>query len=236
MKKQMLLIASVLFTAGVIFLAGCKKDDTTAPVITVSGSSSVSQLLPTTAGAGTWTNPTATAEDDEDGDISSSITVSGTVNPNLKGTYTLTYSVSDAAGNAATPVVITVTISNEADMLAGGYTVNEVCSVTPAFSYTPTITASNTVNKQFTISNWGGFYPSQCTSAPNVICNISGVAVNSTVSWSGTTMCGNATIDGSAAFGGGTLTNASTPIQMSINYRWTDGASTETCTGSYTKQ
>ncbi len=233
MKKQILIACSVLFMAGMVFIAGCKKDDTTPPSISLIGSSSITVSL-----QGSLSDPGATADDEEDGDISSSVTSDwSSTNPNLnlKGNYTITYSISDAAGNSNS-VTRTVVVVNDADLLAGGYTVNETCSVTPAFSYTPTITASNTVNKQFTISNWGGFYPSQCTSAPNVICNITGVAVNSTISWSGTTMCGNATIDGSAAFGGGTLTNASTPIQMSINYRWTDGANTETCTGLYTHQ
>ena len=44
----------------------------------------------------------ATATDSYDGDLTSSITVSSNVDTNTVGTYTVTYTVSDAAGNQAT--------------------------------------------------------------------------------------------------------------------------------------
>jgi hypothetical protein len=44
----------------------------------------------------------ATATDETDGDLTSQITVSGAVDVNTEGLYTLTYSVLDAAGNATT--------------------------------------------------------------------------------------------------------------------------------------
>ena len=105
MKKQLLTIASVAMIAGALSFSSCKKDDTTAPVITVAGGNSQSQSLPAAAGNGTWSNPSATASDDVDGDISTNVTVSGTVDANNAGTYTLTYTVSDAAGNTATQTV-----------------------------------------------------------------------------------------------------------------------------------
>ena len=74
----------------------CPSDDTTPPVITLNGSSTI-QL---TAGD-SWTDPGATATDDTDGDITSSITVSGTVDTSITGTYTLIYNVADAASNTA---------------------------------------------------------------------------------------------------------------------------------------
>ena len=46
----------------------------------------------------TYNEPGATASDPEDGDISNRITISGSVNTVVPGTYTLTYSVSDSAG------------------------------------------------------------------------------------------------------------------------------------------
>jgi surface protein len=49
----------------------------------------------------TWTDPGATATDETDGDITSSITVSGTVDTSTVGTYTLIYNVADAASNTA---------------------------------------------------------------------------------------------------------------------------------------
>jgi len=70
--------------------------DTTNPVITITGSSTINLTV-----GDTFTDPGATATDDVDGDITSSITTTGTVNTSTAGTYTIAYSVSDAAGNTA---------------------------------------------------------------------------------------------------------------------------------------
>ncbi len=49
------------------------------------------------------TDDDATAIDNVDGDISESVQVNGNVDTGTVGLYTLTYTVSDSAGNAATP-------------------------------------------------------------------------------------------------------------------------------------
>ena len=49
-----------------------------------------------------WAEPGAAGYDARDGNLTSSISVSGTVDMNTTGTYILTYSVADAAGNTAT--------------------------------------------------------------------------------------------------------------------------------------
>jgi formylglycine-generating enzyme required for sulfatase activity len=46
-------------------------------------------------------DPGVEAHDVRDGNLSGDVTVSGTVDVNSVGTYTLTYTVSDAAGNQA---------------------------------------------------------------------------------------------------------------------------------------
>ena len=69
--------------------------DTTPPVITLTGSDSIS----VEQGEG-FTDPGATARDARDGTVS--VTVSGTVDADTAGTYTLTYTARDAAGNSAT--------------------------------------------------------------------------------------------------------------------------------------
>ncbi|MGC6423092.1 MAG: BspA family leucine-rich repeat surface protein, partial [Flavobacteriaceae bacterium] len=71
--------------------------DTTPPVITLQGSSTIVLQL-----GETFTDPSASATDETDGDLTNSITSSGTVDINTPGTYTITYRVSDAAGNQAT--------------------------------------------------------------------------------------------------------------------------------------
>jgi hypothetical protein len=79
--------------------------DTTAPVITLVGDANTSHPI-TTA----WNDPGATAIDTRDGNLSSQVAVSGTVDVNATGANVLTYNVSDAAGNAATSVTRTVNV------------------------------------------------------------------------------------------------------------------------------
>ena len=55
-------------------------------------------------------DPGATAEDNYDGDITSQIQVSGTVDTNTVGSYNLSYTVQDTAGNQAVPVTRTVQV------------------------------------------------------------------------------------------------------------------------------
>lgn len=58
-----------------------------------------------------FVDPGATASDIEDGDITADIVVGGdTVDLETEGVYTLTYNVSDSAGNAATQVTRTVRV------------------------------------------------------------------------------------------------------------------------------
>jgi hypothetical protein len=97
--------------------------DTTAPVITLNGASTIN-LNP----GDTYNELGATAIDNVDGDISANINIGGdTVNTNALGTYTVTYNVSDAAGNAATQVVRTVIVADTAPpviTLIGASTIN----------------------------------------------------------------------------------------------------------------
>jgi formylglycine-generating enzyme required for sulfatase activity len=48
-----------------------------------------------------WVDPGATASDSLDGNLTNSITITGTVDVNTTGVYTLTYSISDGASNEA---------------------------------------------------------------------------------------------------------------------------------------
>lgn len=80
--------------------------DTTAPVITVSGSAST-----TISQNGTAPAFTATAIDNADGDITADIVVSGdTVDPTTIGTYVIRYNVDDSSGNSASEVTRTVIV------------------------------------------------------------------------------------------------------------------------------
>ena len=58
--------------------------------------------------------------DSTDGDLTSRIVVVNPVNTALVATFTITYSVSDLSGNAATPVTRTVTVAPQAEGGGGG--------------------------------------------------------------------------------------------------------------------
>jgi MYXO-CTERM domain-containing protein len=79
--------------------------DGTAPVITLLGDASVTIEV-----GNAYVDAGATAEDAVDGDISASITTDSSVDVDTVGTYTVTYNVSDAAGNAAVEVTRTVSV------------------------------------------------------------------------------------------------------------------------------
>ena len=83
--------------------------DTTPPVITLLGSNPVNIEL-----GSTYTDAGATAADNIDGDITANIITVNPVNTDLVGTYSVTYNVSDAAGNAAAEVSRTVNVTADA--------------------------------------------------------------------------------------------------------------------------
>jgi hypothetical protein len=83
----------------------------TVPIITLVGDDPVTIEVGTT-----YTDAGATATDSTDGDISANISIDATaVNVNTVGNYTVTYNVSDAAGNAAIQVTRTVNVTADAD-------------------------------------------------------------------------------------------------------------------------
>ncbi|MFH1319798.1 MAG: S8 family serine peptidase [Bacteroidota bacterium] len=80
--------------------------DTTAPVITLLGVDPVDLII-----GDIYVDAGATALDDVDGDLTASIITVNPVDENVVGTYTVTYNVSDAAGNPAVEVTRTVNVN-----------------------------------------------------------------------------------------------------------------------------
>ena len=79
--------------------------DTIAPVMTLLGANPVNLVV-----HDLYTDAGATALDNYDGDITAGIVTVNPVNKDVIGAYTVTYNVSDAAGNPAIQVVRTVNV------------------------------------------------------------------------------------------------------------------------------
>ncbi|WP_412062628.1 immunoglobulin-like domain-containing protein [Rubrivirga sp. IMCC45206] len=88
--------------------------DTTAPLVTVLGAAAVEHVR----FSGAFADPGATADDACDGALAT--TVSGTVDTTVPGSYVLTYSTTDASGNAAS-ATRTVTVVDDAAAVASAY-------------------------------------------------------------------------------------------------------------------
>jgi PKD repeat protein len=119
-------------------------DDIVPPVITLIGANPTNIILGTT-----YTDAGAAANDDVDGDLTSSIVCFNNVNNALKGSYIVNYSVSDAAGNSAS-INRTVNVKNEADAWDGSYNASDDWNSdgTIDYTWTETITSSSTVNNE----------------------------------------------------------------------------------------
>ena len=149
MKKVIFVFSMIVLAAGTLVFNGCKKSDTTAPVITLKGASTVSVTL-----GGTYSDAGVTANDNVDGDVTSkvvtTITVAGTsatFDGNKAQTYIYHYNVSDAAGNAASEVTRTVNVVITPTNLVGTWAESENCDSTHANSGSCTISTSSTAGR-----------------------------------------------------------------------------------------
>jgi hypothetical protein len=89
--------------------------DAVPPVLTLTGNASVS--IPARS---SYVDAGATAADNIDGDITSSIVVSNQVNTSIVGSYTVTYNVQDRAGNVATQITRSVQVTPASGGGGGG--------------------------------------------------------------------------------------------------------------------
>ena len=103
------------------------KEKNNPPVITLNGSATITLKV-----GGKYTELGAKATDDKDGDLTSKIIITGTVNTAVAGTYTITYTVNDSAGNV-TKVTRTVKVEAETP---------------PSPTPTPSNTVENTTTNQ----------------------------------------------------------------------------------------
>ncbi|MBK7967817.1 MAG: DUF5011 domain-containing protein [Bacteroidetes bacterium] len=152
MNKRIALLPALFLALSSLVYTGCKDDeDTTPPVVTLNGDQNVTIYL-----QGTFTDPGATAVDDEDGTVT--VSTSGTVDNNFADDYTITYSATDAAGNSGTNFRV-VTVANELGSSAFEGTYN--CIITspgiPTYTYSESLTLSNSLNKALEWSKFGDY-------------------------------------------------------------------------------
>lgn len=147
MRKKILSITAIALTSGVLLFTGCSKDDVTAPEVTLNGPAAVTIILNSA-----YVDAGATATDDKDGTITP--VASGTVNKDLVGTYTITYTATDAAGNEGT-AERKVTVRNEADVYAGSYKCEnpDFGTLSP---WDQVVAASTTENNVITFDRFAG--------------------------------------------------------------------------------
>lgn len=207
------------FTAAAVVLlalaSGCKKDDVTAPVITVTGANPLSHTLGTT-----YTDLGATATDDVDGDLTDAITATGTVNTSAAGANTITYSVTDAAGNVGT-ATRTVNVVLSRDAILGNYSTTTTCSSFPSNTVaTSTTFQTSSSGDKFVINLFyynGGTLT--CTLAGSSVTVDAGQAPNP---------------NGYGVTGSGTFSTNGKVLTM--NYTFTPGSgSSQSCSVTYTK-
>jgi len=91
------------------------RGDAVAPELTLNGDNPMS--VPS---GPAFVDPRATATDNIDGDISASVVATGAVNTALIGAYTVTYDVTDFAGNRAVSITRTVNVTPSTDTGGGG--------------------------------------------------------------------------------------------------------------------
>ena len=191
MKKSISLAALIAVSS--LFIVGCSKDDTEAPIsskddteapiISLIGSNPFQlEMLQT------YSEPGATAEDNEDGDISSSINIDASeIENRLPATYNVYYSVSDAAGNPADAIREVVVFATNGALAKTYNVVDSVFTtsgvfVPPVFSYTQTLTASGSdVNTYSLFANYNLPTPTN-------------YVVTSTINGNGTITMGNQTV------------------------------------------
>jgi hypothetical protein len=226
MKKRIVVLSSAVLTSLILGLTGCSKDDTTSPVVTLNGNSTEDVILNST-----FSDPGATANDDEDGAIT--VSTSGTVDVDHTGDYTLTYSATDAAGNVGQASRV-VHVYNQAELFEGTYNNSvDTCQVggPSAFNPAPTVTVSDSLNKHIWISNFGAF-----GSSVKVEAVITDNAANAPVTVANNqSLGGNAYIQNTAPYQSSSYVNsaASASTAFQIKYQWNDGTNSDICTSHY---
>lgn len=218
-----ILATVVIFSMMAFVYVSCQdEEDIAPPVITLAGDNPFYLTLNQD-----YNEPGFTVKDQEDGTISNDkVNVSSNVNKDETGTYKITYSVSDNAGNTGV-AERTVIVRNSAEFLAGDYlNASNACQNSPVATFDGTVTISTTENGKFTIQNFGGHGSNvsiEChfDSNNNEITAATGQSLGGTLILESLNMA--------------SVTNNSSPVEFFVNYNWRDGVVGDVCNSTYTK-
>ncbi len=172
MKKLLYLLASV-------FIIACNNDDndSTAPIVSLIGESSI-----TVSQSSTYVDAGATAIDNQDGDLTSSIVTTSDLDTSTLGAYTVVHSVSDAAGNVGSA-------SRQVDVgvPTPSVDINVLWQSPPAWDSITAMKIAAINPAKFVISISGGINPSPPPSAgPNATQLVQFISDLTTNGYSGT--------------------------------------------------
>jgi hypothetical protein len=221
MKKLIFIMLAGSTLAAFISISSCKKDDTAAPSISLLGNNPYTISLNST-----YTDPGASANDEEDGSVNVNVDASD-VNVNLTGTYTVNYTATDAAGNQAS-ASRTVIVKNDAESFVHGYDVL-ISGCGPTYNYTDAIAVSTTVNNQVIFNKFGD-YPN---ANKKLRANISGANISIVTD---TINCGSTVVPRRFSGSGSIVTSPNTIITMSVTEITILNGNSINCTYEYTKQ
>jgi hypothetical protein len=156
--KNLFLLIGILFA-----LTACDKNKdenpvpepvaNTKPVITLNGANPFVLSLNQT-----YTEPGATANDAEDGNISSQVITSGTINNNKIGSYSIKYVITDKGG-LKDSAFRTVKVQNDAIGFKGNYQCTLMDSVNNVIlTYNDSIVICDELNGKVLMWNFAGIY------------------------------------------------------------------------------
>ncbi|NVO01293.1 MAG: DUF5011 domain-containing protein [Bacteroidetes bacterium] len=226
MKFKNLHLLSILVFFLVLIISSCSKDDVTAPTIVLTGSSSQVIIYKSST---SYIEPGFTATDETDGDITANVVVTGTVDVNSVGTYSLVYSVTDQAGNSFS---VTRTVVIDANPLfVGNFSHIDIIGGVTYPATLDTLAASFTTKNKILFKRFSGF------SNAAIFANLNKSAVTIPAQ---TYYCGDFPSDTIRTFQTIGTTSYFTVVDsiatMVLNYSIIKGTDTIVCSSTYTKQ
>lgn len=215
MKTNKILLSAVVISA--LTIVSCKKDDTSSPSVAMNGPALITLDLHQA-----YVEQGASASDSKDGDLTSSISMSGAVDVNNAGVYTIDYSVSDKAGNTG-EARRTVVVRHTAETTEGTFAVKDSCG-NSSTSYVEVLNDEATTKLRVTrFANYDN---------ANAYFEISG-ETNSTITVpQQTIVCGTVPV---ARVFTGTGSISPNGKKMTINYTEVTNNTSTSCTGIYSK-